>query len=58
VVAGPDAREWKTRDRRGLPPFDDPDPREVVAAALDLLAAGGRPALVAPDPGPLPGHRR
>jgi ADP-heptose:LPS heptosyltransferase len=58
VVAGPDAREWKTRDRQGLPPFDDPDPREVVAAALDLLATGGRPAPVALAPGPLGGHRR
>jgi heptosyltransferase-1 len=55
VVAGPDAREWKTRHRRGLPPFEDPDPREVVTAALDLLAAGGRLAL---DRGPLRGHRR
>jgi ADP-heptose:LPS heptosyltransferase len=38
VVAGREAREWKTRDRRGLPPFEDPHPGEVVAAALELLA--------------------
>jgi len=38
VVAGPDAREWKTRERRGLPPFREPAPAEVVAAALELLA--------------------
>jgi lipopolysaccharide heptosyltransferase I len=58
VVAGPDAREWKTRDRRGLPPFEDPQPREVVAAALDLLAAVGRPAPGSMDPGSIPWHRR
>lgn len=38
VVAGPKAREWKTRDRRGLPPFEDPDPQEVIEAAVDLLS--------------------
>lgn len=37
VVAGPQAREWKTRKRRGLPPFEEPAPEEVVAAALALL---------------------
>ncbi|HET9333774.1 MAG TPA: glycosyltransferase family 9 protein [Gemmatimonadota bacterium] len=41
VVAGPDAREWGTRARRGLPPFEDPDPREVVEAAVQLLADVG-----------------
>ena len=40
AVAGPEAREWKTRARRGLPPFEDPDPAAVVEAALDLLARG------------------
>jgi lipopolysaccharide heptosyltransferase I len=43
VVAGPEAREWKTRARQGLPPFADPDPRAVVEAALELLAETGRP---------------
>ena len=38
AVAGPEAREWKTRARKGLPPFEDPDPAAVVEAALDLLA--------------------
>ena len=38
VVAGPDAREWKTRARKDLPPFHDPEPRAVVDAALELLA--------------------
>lgn len=43
VVAGPEAREWKTRARKDLPPFVDPDPRAVVDAALELLAeAAGR----------------
>lgn len=37
VVAGPGAREWKTRERRGLPPFRDPAPDAVVDAALSLL---------------------
>lgn len=37
VVAGPQAREWKTRERRGLPPFEEPSPEAVVAAALALL---------------------
>jgi len=37
VVAGPEAREWKTRERGGLPPFEEPAPEEVVAAALALL---------------------
>ena len=38
AVAGPGAREWKTRARRGLPPFEDPEPAAVVEAAIDLLA--------------------
>lgn len=38
AVAGPEAREWKTRARKGLPPFEEPDPAAVVEAALDLLA--------------------
>jgi heptosyltransferase-1 len=37
VVAGPGAREWKTRERRGLAPFRDPAPEAVVDAALSLL---------------------
>ena len=37
VVTGPHAREWGTRERRGLPPFREPDPEAVVAAALELL---------------------
>jgi hypothetical protein len=37
AVAGPQAREWKTRARKGLPPFEEPDPAAVVEAALDLL---------------------
>lgn len=40
VVAGPEAREWKTRERRGLPPFEEPAPEEVVAAAIGLLEEG------------------
>lgn len=43
AVAAPGAREWKTRSRRGLPPFEDPDPAAVVEAALDLLAEVGPP---------------
>ena len=49
VVAGPEAREWKTRARKGLPPFVDPDPQAVVEAAVALLAETGR---VAPGPEP------
>lgn len=41
-VAGPDAREWGTRERRELPPFTEPAPEAVVAAALELLAAHPR----------------
>ncbi|HEY7472448.1 MAG TPA: glycosyltransferase family 9 protein [Gemmatimonadota bacterium] len=39
VVAGPGAREWKTRERGGLPPFLEPAPEAVIEAALELLAA-------------------
>jgi lipopolysaccharide heptosyltransferase I len=42
AVAGPEAREWKTRARKGLPPFEEPDPAAVVEASLDLLADTGR----------------
>jgi ADP-heptose:LPS heptosyltransferase len=49
VVAGPDAREWKSRTRKGLAPFVDPDPQAVVEAAVALLAETGR---VAPGPEP------
>ncbi|MFN2383243.1 MAG: glycosyltransferase family 9 protein, partial [Gemmatimonadota bacterium] len=42
-VAGPDAREWGSRERRALPPFTEPAPEAVVAAALELLAAYPRP---------------
>jgi ADP-heptose:LPS heptosyltransferase len=38
AVAGPEAREWKTRSRRGLAPFENPEPAAVVDAALELLA--------------------
>jgi ADP-heptose:LPS heptosyltransferase len=44
AVAGPEAREWKTRARKGLPPFDEPDPAAVVEAALALLADTERTA--------------
>ena len=44
VVAAPGAREWKTRARKGLPPFEEPDPAAVIEAALDLLARAGRAA--------------
>ena len=37
VVAGPEAREWKTRERGDLPPFRDPSPEAVVDAAVSLL---------------------
>jgi ADP-heptose:LPS heptosyltransferase len=37
VVAGPDARHWPTRQRGGLPPFGEPDPERVVAAAVTIL---------------------
>jgi ADP-heptose:LPS heptosyltransferase len=47
AVAGPEAREWKTRSRRGLPPFVDPQPAAVVEAALELLT-GARPADASP----------
>ncbi len=47
AVAGPEAREWKTRARKGLPPFDEPDPAAVVEAALDLLADTARTASAA-----------
>jgi len=40
AVAGPEAREWGTRERRGLPPFEEPDPERVVDAALELLEVG------------------
>ncbi|HET6361514.1 MAG TPA: glycosyltransferase family 9 protein [Gemmatimonadota bacterium] len=43
AVGGPQAREWKTRARKGLPPFEDPEPAAVVEAALELLADAGRP---------------
>ena len=51
VVAGPEAREWKTRERGDLPPFRDPSPDEVVDAAVSLLEerATGLPAR---GPGP------
>lgn len=41
VVAGPEAREWKTRARRGLSPFREPAAQEVVDAALELLGERG-----------------
>jgi ADP-heptose:LPS heptosyltransferase len=40
VVAGPDARHWPTRGRRGLEPFLLPEPEQVVEAALEVLGAG------------------
>ncbi len=42
VVAGPEAREWKTRERGGLPPFEAPEAEAVVEAALALLHETGR----------------
>ncbi len=49
VVAGPDARHWPTRERADLPPFVDPDPEGVVAAALTIL--GERAGRSSPAPG-------
>lgn len=49
VVAASDAREWGTRARRRLPPFEDPDPREVVEAAVELLAEAGRASRAEPE---------
>lgn len=37
VIATEDARELKTRERRGIEPFEWPDPEVVVDAALGLL---------------------
>lgn len=37
AVAGPEARYWNTRERRGLEPFAGPDVDRVVEAALGLL---------------------
>ncbi|HJU85882.1 MAG TPA: glycosyltransferase family 9 protein, partial [Gemmatimonadota bacterium] len=53
AVAGPEAREWKTRSRRGLPPFVDPEPAAVVEAAMGLLAGArstGTPSRESPSP--------
>ena len=43
VVAGPEAREWKTRERQGLPPSPTPEPEAVVEAALELLERRATP---------------
>lgn len=37
TVAGSEARHWPTRKRSGLEPFVEPDPAQVVAAALAVL---------------------
>jgi ADP-heptose:LPS heptosyltransferase len=52
AVAAPDARDWKTRRRRGLPPFEDPEPAAVVEAALELLEGIRRPDAVPPGSAP------
>ena len=49
VVEGPDTRHWPTRERSGLPPFVDPDPERVVAAALTIL--GERAGRASPPAG-------
>lgn len=43
VVAGPEARHWPTRKRSALEPFLDPDPAEIVTAALAVLEVHRRP---------------
>ena len=44
AVAGSDARHWPTRKRSRLEPFVEPDPAQVVEAALAVLErhGGGR----------------
>lgn len=42
AVAGPEARHWPTRKRSALEPFLDPDPAEIVEAALAILEAPDR----------------
>lgn len=37
AVAAPAARHWPTRKRAGIEPFEEPDPGEVVEAALGVL---------------------
>lgn len=42
AVAGPEARHWPTRKRYALAPFVDPEPAEIVEAALAVLETHGR----------------
>ncbi|HUP01410.1 MAG TPA: glycosyltransferase family 9 protein [Gemmatimonadota bacterium] len=41
AVAGPEARHWPRRKRGGLHPFTEPEPEEVVEAAIAVLAERG-----------------
>ena len=37
VLADPEARKWKSWERRGLPPFEGPEPEEVADVAVEML---------------------
>ncbi len=54
AVAGSEARHWATRKRAALQPFLDPEPAEIVEAALAVLE--GHDRVVRRDPTPESGR--